>query len=211
MIKEPSQKLDQIAKKIKVCKKCPLWKNSQAVPGEGSPKKKIVLIGEAPGYHESVQGRPFVGAAGRLLDSLLLSVRLKRKEVFITNILKHRPPNNRNPLPEEIEACQFWLDKQIRIIQPRLVITLGRFAMNKFVPDGKISQIHGQARWVNFGNLRFVVLLMYHPAAALRNGEVMKKIKDDFLTLPQILGSLNNQTIPEISPNEKKPEQMPLY
>lgn len=188
------QALDQIAKEVRDCRRCSLWKNPKAVPGEGNPEAEIMLIGEAPGYHESIQGRPFVGAAGRLLSQLLASINLKRSDVFIGNLLRHRPPGNREPLSEEIEACRPFLDEQIKIINPKIIITLGRFSMYKFIPKGKITQIHGQARWVNFGNLRLVVMPMFHPAAALRNGEVTEKIKNDFQKIPQILRSLNNRT-----------------
>ena len=206
------EKLEELNKEIAKCKRCNLWKSrGKVVPGEGDSNAEIMLIGEAAGYHESIQGRPFVGAAGQLLTKLLQSIGIRRKEVFITNILKHRPPNNRGPLTEEIEACKIWLDKQIKVIQPKIIVTLGRFAMAKFIPDGKITQIHGQARWVNFGNLRFVVIPMFHPAAALRNGEVMEKIKDDFQKIPKILRSLDNQTgYNSINRSEEEADQLTL-
>lgn len=148
-----------------------------------------MLIGEAPGYHESIQGRPFVGMAGKLLTQLLKFINLKRSEVFICNLLRHRPPENRGPLTEEIEACRPFLDEQIKIIDPKIIVTLGRFSMNKFLPGEYISKIHGQTRFVNVIGKKRVVMPMFHPAAALRSGEVLKKIKEDFQKIPKILSS----------------------
>lgn len=182
--------LEKVALKIVKCRRCPLWKNPKAVPGEGNPKAKTMLIGEAPGYHESVKGKPFVGTAGKLLTQLLQSISLKRSEVFICNMLRHRPPGNRDPLPEEIEACRPFLDEQIKIIDPKIIVTLGRFSLNKFLPGEYISKIHGQAHLVNFAGKKRVIMPMFHPAAALRNGEVMEKIKNDFQKIPEILASL---------------------
>lgn len=175
------QRLTEIAKQMAGCKKCPLYKNaSRAVPGEGDPNAEIMFIGEGPGYWEDQQGRPFVGQAGKLLDELLQLIKVPREEVFITNIVKHRPPGNRDPLPEEIEACQPFLDEQIKIIEPKIVVTLGRFSMNKFLPGEYISQIHGQKRNIDFGGRKYIVIPMYHPAAALRNAIIAKEIKEDF-------------------------------
>jgi len=205
------EKLDQVAKKVRNCRRCSLWKNPKAVPGEGNPEAEIMFIGEAPGYHESVQERPFVGAAGRLLTQLLSSINLKRKDVFIGNLLRHRPPGNRGPLPEEIEACKIFLDEQIKIINPKIIVTLGRFALSKFIPEGKISKIHGQARWVNFDDRRVIAIPMFHPAAALRNGETMDKIKEDFRKIPEILRSLKNQTANySINRSEEKTKQITI-
>lgn len=198
-LKEKKQKLEKIAYAVGKCRKCPLWKNPKAVPGEGSPEAEIMLVGEAPGYHESVQGRPFVGAAGKLLTQLLKSIGFKRSEVFICNMLRHRPPGNRDPLPSEIEACRPFLDEQIKIINPKIIVTLGRFSMAKFLPNEKISQIHGQARFVNWKGKKLIVLPMYHPAAALRRGEVMRQIKEDFQKIPQLLRAESTIEIPEES------------
>jgi len=180
--------LEEVAEQVRKCQRCPLYKQaSQGVPGEGNPDAEIMFIGEGPGFHENQKGIPFCGAAGKLLDQLLQSTKVKREEVFIGNVVKHRPPGNRDPLPEEIEACKIWLDKQIEIIQPKIIVTLGRFSMAKFIPDGKISQIHGQARFVNFQGKRYIIIPMFHPAAALRGAEVMVKIKEDFLKIPKFL------------------------
>lgn len=181
------EKLKRIARKVEECKRCLLWKNPNAVPGEGNPEAEILLVGEAPGYHESVQGKPFVGAAGQQLTQLLDSIGLKRADVFICNMLRHRPPGNRDPLPAEIEACQPFLDEQIKIIAPKIIVTLGRFSMNKFLPGEFISKIHGQARFVNFAGKKRIVIPLYHPAAALRNTKIMEEIKEDFKKIKQFL------------------------
>jgi DNA polymerase len=150
---------------------------------DGTPDTKIMLIGEAPGFHEDQQGKPFVGAAGQLLNKLLASAGLKREDVYITNVLKNRPPNNRDPFPEEIQEAARFLDAQIEIIDPEVIVTLGRFSMGKFMPGAKITYVHGQPKRVG----RRVVIPMFHPAAALRSGEVMNLTKADFEKLPEIL------------------------
>ena len=150
---------------------------------DGNPDTKIMLIGEAPGFHEDQQGKPFVGAAGQLLNKLLDSAGLKREDVYITNVLKNRPPNNRDPFPEEIQEAARFLDAQIEIIDPAVIVTLGRFSMGKFLPGAKITQVHGAPKRVG----RRVVIPMFHPAAALRSGEVMNLTKADFAKLPEIL------------------------
>lgn len=174
------KELEKIVSAIEKCKKCSLWRNPKAVPGEGNPEAEVLLLGEAPGYHESIQGKPFVGAAGQLLTELLKSINLERMDVFICNMLRHRPPDNRDPLPEEIEACEPFLDEQIKIIEPKIIVTLGRFSMNKFLPNEYISKIHGQKRDIDFGGRKYIVIPMYHPAAALRNATIMKELKEDF-------------------------------
>jgi len=186
-----AEKLKQIVGRVAKCTRCDLYKRAnKPVPGEGSPNAKVMFIGEGPGYWEDQKGIPFCGPAGKLLDQLLSAkggsassgqlINLSRKNVFITNIVKHRPPNNRDPLPEEIEACSSFLDEQIQIIEPKIIVSLGRFSMNKFLPGEKISQIHGQARFVDFLGKRYIVIPMYHPAAALRSGKIMEEIKEDF-------------------------------
>jgi len=186
-VEDKIKKLAEIAKQVEGCKKCPLWKNPKAVPGEGNPEAEVMLMGEAPGYYESIQGRPFVGAAGQLLTQLLKSIGFDRSEVFICNMLRHRPPNNRDPLPEEIKACEPYLDEQIKIINPKIIVTLGRFSMAKFLPDQYISRIHGQPRNINFAGEKRIIIPMYHPAAALRSSIIMEEIKKDFQRLKKIL------------------------
>ncbi len=185
---KPDDSLEQIAAEIRRCQRCPLAKiANQAVPGAGNEKAKIVFIGEAPGYWEDQKGVPFVGAAGHLLDKLLASIDLRREEIFITNILKHRPPNNRDPLPTEIKACSPFLRRQLLIIKPQIIVTLGRFAMNFFLPHAYISRIHGEAKPVRWEKLNLLLVPMYHPAAALRNGQIMQQLQEDFQKLAVIL------------------------
>lgn len=182
--------LEEIAEQVKKCQRCSFCKNAaNSVPGEGNPEAKIMFIGESPGYHEDQQGIPFCGQAGKLLDELLQSIEVKREGVFICNMLRHRPPENRDPLPEEIEACKIWLDRQIEIIRPKIIVTLGRFSMAKFIPEGKISFLNGQARFVDFAGRKYIVIPMFHPAAALRSLEIMSKLKEDFLKIPKLLGA----------------------
>ncbi len=188
--KEKKQELQKIVQEVEKCHQCPLYKRAtRGVPGEGNPDARMMFIGEGPGYYEDQKGIPFCGAAGKLLDELLYSIELDRKEVFIGNAIKHRPPGNRDPLPIEIEACSLWLDKQIEIIQPEIIVTLGRFSMAKFLPEAKISRIHGQPQTVEFQNRKMLVMPMYHPAAGLRRGEILEDLKTDFLKLGELLKS----------------------
>ncbi len=181
LMEEKQQKLAKIAEEVKKCTRCDLYKRAnEAVPGEGHPQAEVMFIGEGPGFWEDKQGRPFVGQAGKLLDKLLELIKLPRKEVFIGNVIKHRPPENRDPLPEEIEACAPFLDQQIAIIDPRIIVTLGRFSLNKFFPGEYISRIHGQARVIDFAGKKRIVIPMYHPAAALRSSIIMEEVKKDF-------------------------------
>lgn len=162
-------------------------KLTDTVPGEGSPDAEIMFIGEAAGRNEAMQRRPFVGLAGKLVDRQLDAIGIPRKEVYISNVVKCRPPDNRDPLPEEIAAFAPYLDKEIKVLDPKLIITLGRFSMGKFIPDVKISHIHGRLHKVKFqGKTRFV-LPFYHPAAALRQGKVMDLFIADFQKVPKIL------------------------
>jgi uracil-DNA glycosylase family 4 len=169
--------LEEVAAEVRVCTKCDLCKNTKnGVPGEGSPHAEVLFIGEAPGYHEDRQGRPFIGPAGQFLNELLGSVGLDRSTVFITNVVKHRPPDNRDPLPDEIAACSDYLTRQIAALNPKVIVTLGRFSMARFFPGAKISAIHGQAKKVD-GR---VVVAMYHPAAALHQQSLRQTVVDDF-------------------------------
>lgn len=172
-------------------------KPADIVPPEGNPDAQVVFIGEAAGYHESVQRRPFVGAAGKLLTQTLTEIGLPRSEVWISNLIKTRPPDNRDPLPEEIQAYSAYLDKEIDIIEPRIIVTLGRFSMGKFLPGTKISQVHGQAKWINWQGKKILVVPMFHPAAALRAGEVMQQFKTDFAKLRQIIDTISKQPEPK--------------
>jgi len=212
-----AEKLNEIAGRVAKCTRCDLYKRAiHPVPGDGHPDAKVMFIGEGPGYHEDQQGLPFVGAAGKLLDKLLQSIKLERKDVFIGNVIKHRPPGNRDPLPEEIEACRPFLDEQIQIIEPKIIVTLGRFSMNKFFPNEKISQIHGKARYVDFLTKTYIVLPMYHPAAALRSGRIMEEIKEDFQKIKMFLEKSSEIEVEEkfasteVSANKEKNKQMRL-
>jgi DNA polymerase len=166
----------------------PLKKGAmKLVFGTGNTNAEILCIGEGPGFNEDQQGLPFVGQAGKLLDKLLVMAGLERKQVFITNVVHHRPPENRDPLPEEISAYGKYLDKIIGIIDPKVIITLGRFSMAKFLPNVFISQVHGRKYTVQFNSKQLTVIPMYHPAASLRNGNVMEMEKTDFVNLKEIL------------------------
>jgi DNA polymerase len=186
-----ASELKKIRETVEQDKSLPLIKKPEdIIPGDGNPDAKIVFVGEAGGYHESIQRKPFVGNAGMLLNQLLHSIELERKGVYITNMVKTRPPENRDPLPEELEAFGKYLDKEIEIIKPKVIVTLGRFSMAKFLPGVKISIVHGKVFDVNWKGREIKVVPMYHPAAALRNGEVMFQIKEDFLKLPELLKEL---------------------
>jgi len=183
-----AQKLKYVAKLVKNCKKCPLYQNAaNSVPGNGNPDAKIFFIGEAPGFYEDQQGLPFVGQSGKLLDKLLDTISLSRSEVFIGNTIKHRPPNNRDPKPLELNACLPYLKAQLKIIKPKLVVTLGRFALNFFLKDQSISQAHGQVFNINWSSLNLTLFPLYHPAAGLRNGSMLQDLRSDFLKIIRLL------------------------
>jgi DNA polymerase len=179
------KKLERLAKQIKVCTKCELHRSrTEAVPGEGPTHAEIMFIGEGPGASEDKQGRPFVGASGRFLDQLLEQAGVTRSDVFITNVVKCRPPGNRDPLPDEIEICTGnYLEHQIKIVNPSIIVTLGRHSMGLFFKGAKITQIHGQMR--KAGD-RFVIA-MFHPAAALHQLSLRDTIMSDFARLPELL------------------------
>ncbi len=208
--------LEQVAREVSGCTRCPLHRGrTQSVPGEGPPGAEIVFIGEAPGYNEDRTGRPFVGQAGRLLEDLLASIGLKRSDVFICNVVKCRPANNRDPYPAEIEACRPYLDRQLAAIQPRLVVTLGRYSMARYIPGESISRVHGQARRVG----ETWVLPMFHPAAALHKEQYRSLLQQDFGRIPALLdrvraGAAAAAASPDPAPVEPAPppaQQMPLF
>lgn len=174
----------KIAQEVSVCEKCALHQGrKKSVAGEGPSTAEIMFIGEGPGFHENEQGRPFVGAAGKFLDQLLAQAGLTREEVWIGNVVKCRPPGNRDPLPDELEACDSHLEAQIKAIDPSIIVTLGRFSMGKFISGAKISAIHGQMQKVGD---RFVIP-MFHPAAALHQAALKPSILADFAKLPELL------------------------
>lgn len=182
---EKKIELEKIAQEIKNFKDLDIAKNAtHAVPGEGNPDAEMMFIGEAPGYNEDLQGRPFVGQSGQLMRKTLFETAgIKPEEVFITNIVKFRPPDNRDPFDNEIAACADWLNRQIKIISPRIIVTLGRFSMAKFIPGVTISQIHGVARYYH----ELIIFPMYHPAAALRGTTMLNAFKEDFVKLKNLL------------------------
>jgi len=180
-------------------------KPEDVIPGDGNADSEIVFIGEAGGYHESIQRKPFVGNAGMLLNRLLASIHLPRGSVYITNMVKTRPPENRDPLPEELEAYSRYLDRELEVIKPKVVVTLGRFSMAKFLLNARISGVHGKKFEVNWNGKNILVVPMYHPAAALRNGAVMEQIKNDFLKIPEYLKEAENKE------REVKTEQTQLF
>lgn len=206
--------LARIAKKVSVCTNCALHESrKKAVPGEGPANAEILFIGEGPGFHENEQGRPFVGAAGKFLDQLLEQAGVTRTDVFIANVVKCRPPGNRDPLPEELEACDIHLEAQIKAINPSIIVTLGRFSMNRFIPGAKISAVHGQMQKVGE---RFVIP-MFHPAAALHQPALKPSILADFAKLPDQLNearkALGRKIIEKksVSPKPGKPQQLSLF
>jgi len=197
--------LDQLAAEIAQCHKCPLARGrTKTVPGQGAANARVMFIGEAPGFHEDRQGLPFVGAAGQFLEQLLASIGMTREQVYICNVIKCRPPNNRDPLPEEIEACRPYLDRQIEIVRPRVIVTLGRFSMARYFPNASISQIHGRAKRI--GDV--LCLPLFHPAAALHQPRFRSAIEQDFLKIPELL----KQAVPveEERPDERA-QQLSLF
>ena len=204
--------LAQVAQEVSECTRCELHRTrKQAVPGEGPANTEIMLIGEGPGFHENEQGRPFVGAAGKFLEELLAQAVLKRSDVWIGNVVKCRPPGNRDPLPEELSSCDDYLERQIKAINPKIIITLGRFSMAKFMPGAKISTEHGQMRKV--GN-RFVIP-MYHPAAALHQPKWRPQILADFAKLPKQLeqakAALASVSVVNDELMDEEPTQLSLF
>jgi DNA polymerase len=183
---------------IAVCKKCILHKSRvKSVPGVGPLDADIMFIGEAPGFHENQQGLPFVGAAGQFLNELLAKIDLRRENVFITNVVKCRPPGNRDPRMDEIEACRPYLDRQIELLKPKMVITLGRFSMARYFPNAKISQVHGQPRKME----GVIYYPMYHPAAALHQPSLRRTVEEDVLKIPELLAQIDEMA------ESRRPEQ----
>src|SRR5579859_2748534 len=210
----PVDILKEVAAEASVCTKCDLCKGrTKAVPGEGNAQAKILFIGEGPGFNEDRQGRPFVGPAGQFLEELLASINLKRSDVFITNVVKCRPPNNRDPEPGEIAACNDYLDRQIAAINPGVIVTLGRHSMAKFFGSEKVSVIHGRARRID-GR---VCIAMYHPAAGLHQQSLKETIRSDFKKIPLViaeaerLGAEGKMKPEPPKPKEDPPEQLALF
>ena len=195
--------LRDLAAQINVCQNCGLAQTRKhAVPGKGPANAEIMLIGEGPGFHENEQGLPFVGQAGKFLDELLAAGGFEREAVFITNVVKCRPPGNRDPQPVELEACQVYLDQQIAAINPLIIVTLGRFSMARYFKDAKISQIHGHASWI--GN-RFIIP-MYHPAAALHQPKIKPTILQDFRQLSALVEKARQSASAHTAARDSKDE-----
>lgn len=200
--------LAEIARQVAACTDCALYRNTtRAVPGEGSPHAQVMFIGEAPGWYEDQQGRPFVGPAGQFLEELLKIVGLRREEVFITNMVKHRPPGNRDPLPGEIEACRKYLDAQLSTIRPKVVVSLGRYSMARFFPGQSIGRVHGT--WKKEGDT--VYMALYHPAAALHQQSLRKVIQEDMLKLPLALAAATRGSGEGEPASAEQPQQLSLF
>ena len=193
--------LSELYQEVAACRLCDLYRQAtRPVLGDGPENSQIVFIGEAPGWHEDQQGRPFVGPAGQYLDTLLASIGLKREQVYITNVVKHRPPSNRDPLPGEIMACRPWLERQIGIIKPKMIVTLGRYSMAMFFPGKSISKIHGTAQKRD----GVIYYAMYHPAAALHQQSLRQEIEADMLKIPSLLAEVSDTTEAEPQPEQLK-------
>jgi uracil-DNA glycosylase family 4 len=220
---QAEEALDTIRKEVNNCRACKLSENRKnAVPGEGPSSAEVMFIGEGPGFHENEQGKPFVGQAGHLLDQLLDAAGLQREKVYITNVVKCRPPQNRDPEPEELALCSGFLERQIEAIKPKVIVTLGRFSMARFVENGKIGAIHGKARLVEDQ----LVVTMYHPAAALHQPALKGTLMADFAGIRQLLEKMHQddktvkpkpiaQKLTEINEEQKPenvtPEQLKLF
>jgi len=200
--------LTELNDEVRACEKCRLSQSrTLAVPGEGPENARILFIGEAPGFHEDRQGRPFVGAAGQYLNELLVKVGLRREEVYITNVIKCRPPGNRDPQPDEIAACRPYLDRQIDLLRPRLVVTLGRFSMERYFPGASISRIHGQPKRVG----SVIYYPVFHPAAALHQPRWKSLLDEDFARMPGLLEQLDQIEEQEDQPRPPQAEQLSLF
>jgi DNA polymerase len=195
--------LTELHAEIERCKNCELAKHrTKVVPGEGPEDAKLLFIGEAPGYNEDQQGRPFVGQAGQYLDQLIGMIGYKRSQVFIANVVKCRPPENRDPMPGEIMACGQWLEGQLDLIKPRVIVTLGRYSMAKYFPGETISKVHGRAKRIG----GIIYFAMYHPAAALHQGNLRRVIEADILKLPAVLAEAG-----KMEEEKDRPTQLNLF
>lgn len=192
MATSKQSQLQQIANEIIENDICPELRKgaTQLVFADGNPQAEVVFIGEAPGKNEDEQGLPFVGAAGKFLDEMLKSIDMKREDIYITNIVKYRPPGNRDPEPDEKKAFWPYLVRQLDVIKPKLVVTLGRHSMEYFLPNQKISQCHGEPKRITFGERKQVIMPLFHPAAALYNGNMKQTLIDDFSRIPTILSKI---------------------
>jgi DNA polymerase len=208
------QQLGALERLVAGCTRCALANGrTQVVFGSGNPDAELMFVGEAPGFHEDQQGVPFVGQAGKLLDTLLAGIELTRADVMVVNVLKCRPPGNRDPQPEEIEACESHLFRQIELIQPRLVATLGNFATKLL--SGKplgITRVHGQEQWTTLGGNRVLLYPLYHPAAALYTPRMLQVLEEDFARIPTLLGGDEvSKPVLEVVPPPAPAAQLGLF
>jgi len=195
--------LSELYQEIALCQQCEIAKyRIRVVPGEGAEDAEVMFIGEAPGWHEDQQGRPFVGPAGKYLDELLASIGLRREQVYIANVIKCRPQGNRDPLPTEIQNCRHWLERQIEIIQPKMIVTLGRYSMAMFFPGKSISRIHGMAQKRD----NVIYYAMYHPAAALHQASLRRAVEEDMLKIPSFLAEA--EVMEEV---KQEPQQLTMF
>ena len=195
--------LRQLYEEIALCQQCEIAKyRTKVVPGEGAEDADILFIGEAPGWHEDQQGRPFVGQAGQYLDKLLASINLKREQVYIANVIKCRPQGNRDPLPVEILNCRKWLERQIELIHPKMIVTLGRYSMEMFFPGKSISKVHGTTKKQD----NVIYYAMYHPAAALHQQSLRQAIEADMLRIPTILAQAES-----LEESKQQPRQLNMF
>ncbi len=200
------ESISRIAQEVSVCTKCVLHESrKKSVPGDGPATAEIMFIGEGPGFHENEQGHPFVGASGKFLDQLLAQAGVTREDVFIANVVKCRPPGNRDPLPDELAACGIYLEAQIEAIDPSIIVTLGRFSMSRFFPGAKISAVHGQMQKIGE---RFVIP-MFHPAAALHQAALKPSILGDFAKLPEQLNDARAALGKPVIVFKRKLEEIP--
>ena len=209
----PYNTLDELCNAARECAACALAEGrANVVPGEGNPAADLLFVGEGPGFQEDQKGRPFVGPAGKLLDQLIAAAGLTREEVYITNVVKCRPPGNRDPLPEEVEACRSWLDQQIEMVSPKIIVTLGRHSLARFLPgETSIARVHGMPR--RAGN--FLIMPMYHPAAALYQQSLRKVLEEDFRKLPSLVrdaqASAASAAAPADEGSDDQPRQLGLF
>ena len=196
--------LRDLCQEITLCQKCEVLaeNRTRVVPGDGPEDADVMFIGEAPGWHEDQQGLPFVGPAGLFLERLLASINLTRQQVYISNVIKCRPPGNRDPLPSETQNCREWLDRQIELIRPKIIVTLGRYSMALFFSGKSISKIHGTAQ--KQGNILYYA--MYHPAAALHQQSLRRAIEEDMLKIPSLLAQVEN-----VAEVEQQPKQLNMF
>ncbi len=195
--------LSELNQEIALCQLCEIAKyRNKVVPGEGAEEADIMFVGEAPGWHEDQQGRPFVGPAGQFLDQLIASIGLSRKQVYIANVIKCRPQGNRDPLPSEILNCRPWLERQIELIRPKMIVTLGRYSMAMFFPNKSISKIHGTAQKRD----NIIYYAMYHPAAALHQPSLRRAIEEDMLRIPSLLAEVAG-----VTEAEEQPKQLNMF